>query len=136
MGQALPAPSFSLSPHLPSVATLCDTEPQSRLQSSCCSSPGQRRPFSPGHSGLNATHEHPPLLPALQPREIKCKLSLFPSTDYHFFSPGSQTNILCTPHFSLHITCLSANTGFSLGHSLSTCSSIQIIFQGCSCTCI
>lgn len=49
---------------------------------------------------FSARDEHPPLLPALQPREIECKLSLFSSTDPHFFSPRNLTNTLCAPHLS------------------------------------
>lgn len=47
---------------------------------------------------FSATDEHLPLLPALQPREIKCRLSLFPSTDPRFISSRSLTNTACAPH--------------------------------------
>lgn len=94
---------FSLPP-LVLVAALCDT---SALVLTC-STPAARALNKDGHSAqtaqwFNATDEHLPLLPALQPREIKCKLSLFPSTDPRFFSPRSLTNTLCAPHlFSAH----------------------------------
>lgn len=88
-----------------SVRTSCPW-PRSVTQSSSpdCSAPAAPAPNKGGHSapavlGFSATHEYLPLLPALQPREIKCKLSLFLSTDHHLSSPRSQTNTLCTPHF-------------------------------------
>lgn len=64
----------------------------------CCCNPEQR-----GHSALatqqfHAADEHPPLLPVLQPREIKRKSSLLPNTDPHFLSPRSLTNTPCAPH--------------------------------------
>ena len=92
MGQALPASRRSLPTH-------------GHAARHSASVPTRRAPAlnKAGHSArtaqrFHATDEHPPLLPALQPREIRCKSPLFPSTDPHFFSPRSLTNALCAPH--------------------------------------